>query len=513
MSGLRFTLPFVAALAALSYANSLPDGFVLDDRGAIVDNPVVTSGFSPARILATDFRGGDARAPRSSAYRPWVTASFALDWKLGGGRAFVFHGTNLILHMLASVALAAGLSTVMPGRAAAAAAALFAVHPLHTDAVTSLVGRADVLGALAAMGAWWLHRRPSRAATVAAPLVYAIGLLSKESAIAMLPLLAVAEWRVAEKIPARERALRWTGYVAATAAVLVARHHAVGIAGAPPTTLANGLAGASFAARTMTGLGLFGRGLELLIAPFNLLPDYGPAIVLPSLKPDFRTLFGFLSIGALAIFAARALRRKKFSGEAALWLLWPALLASNLIVALPGAFAERWWYWPSAGACALAGLAFDRACARAPKISKPLGALALAGLAALTFFRNRDWRSDETLFTSAVATDPRGAFSHYRLGLVREDQHRLDEALDCYQRASALAPDWGEAQGARATLLAMAGRADEAELAFRNMQRLGASPGARMNYVRFLARQGRVGEAQRELQALRAEGLAPEKGP
>jgi tetratricopeptide (TPR) repeat protein len=411
---------------------------------------------------------------------------------------------------LTSLALASGLWAVMPPRAAGAAAALFAVHPLHTDAVTSIVGRADVWAALACMIVWWLHRRPARAATAAAPLAFAIGLLSKESAIAVLPLLALSDWR-AREVSRPARALRWAGYAAAIAIVFFARRAVVGVAGAPPATAANALAGAPAGARLVSGLGLFGRGVELLIAPFNLLPDYGPAIVMPSWRPDARVALGVVALAALAIFAARAWRRRAFSVEAAAWLGWPALLACNLILVLPGAFAERWWYWPSAGACALGGLAFDRAATRAPRLARTTGALLLAGLATLTILRNRDWRSDEALFTEAVATDPRGAFAWYRLGLVREEQRRLDDALTAYQRACAITPEWGEAQGARATLLAMAGRADEADAAFRAMRQAGASTGARMNYVRFLAQQGRRDEAERELRALRADSA--EKGP
>jgi protein O-mannosyl-transferase len=516
----------IATLAGVTYANSAACGFVLDDGPAIGENPAVSGG---GRVFASDFRGG-ARGrggARTSAYRPWVTLTFAADWAVSGGRAWWFHCTNVLLHIACALALAAGLWRPLGGAAATAAGALFAVHPLHTDAVTSLVGRADVWAALAAMVAWWLHRRRGFTATALAPLVYGVGLLSKESGIVLLPLLALSDvlphgrdaaagtarpaaanaGAAAGLATRRERLLRWAGYAAVTAAVWIARAHVVGVTGAPPTTLANGLAGAPLLARFSTGLGLFGRGIELLIAPFELLPDYGPAIVTPRARPDLHTLLGALSMVALIWLALRLARaasslsaRRWILVEAVAWVVVPGVLASNLVVMLPGAFAERWWYLPSAGACALAGFALTRS---RPRVAFAACAALTALFAWRTVARNRDWRSDDTLFTAAVAADPRGAFAHYRLGMVREDQHRLAEALTEFEAASAIAPGWAEAHAARATLYAVAGRPREADVAFRAMRDVGgASPGARLNYVRFLMQQGRSADAQRELDAL-----------
>src|SRR5437762_2792653 len=82
----------------------------------------------------------------------------------------------------------AGLWTLASPRVALAAGALFALHPLHTEAVAGLVGRADVLATLLGALAWWLHRRRVPAATLLAPLCLGGALLAKESAVLILPL-------------------------------------------------------------------------------------------------------------------------------------------------------------------------------------------------------------------------------------------------------------------------------------------------------------------------------------
>src|SRR4051812_26349467 len=158
-------------LAAAAYGNAVGDGFVLDDAAAIAGNRAVTR--APATLWARDFWGGRRERPRTDAYRPLTSATFALDWRLGGGAPWPFHLTNLVLHGLRTALLVAGLWTLATPRVALMAGALFAVHPLHTEAVAGLVGRADVLATLLGALAWWLHRRRATMATLLAPLCLA----------------------------------------------------------------------------------------------------------------------------------------------------------------------------------------------------------------------------------------------------------------------------------------------------------------------------------------------------
>jgi len=131
------------AVAGLVYANALRNDFTMDDGIYILGNPQVTH---------SSMRGLFAPHGVSNVFRPVTFASFALNWRLGGARPFGFHLFNLILHVGASLLLCLLLEALLgaspAGKAVAFAAALvFAVHPLHTEAVSSVVGRAELLAA------------------------------------------------------------------------------------------------------------------------------------------------------------------------------------------------------------------------------------------------------------------------------------------------------------------------------------------------------------------------------
>src|SRR5207302_7983948 len=132
----------------------------------------------------------------SKVSRPLTFATFALSWRLGGARPFGFHLFNLILHMGASLLLCLLLEALLgaspAGKAVAFVAALvFAVHPLHTEAVSSVVGRAELLAAGFLFAAWILHLSDQQ---IPALICFILALLSKESAVIFLPLLLVGDY-------------------------------------------------------------------------------------------------------------------------------------------------------------------------------------------------------------------------------------------------------------------------------------------------------------------------------
>ena len=122
--------------------------------------------------------------------------------------------------------------------------------------------------------------------------------------------------------------------------------------------------------------------------------------------------------------------------------------------------------------------------------------LVVSGFLVVTVRRNRDWRSDEALFVSAVVTAPEGAFAQFQLGFILDRQERLDEALLHYRAAEQIEPQWSEPHAAAAVVLARLGHDSEAEAAFARMLAAGhVSQRARANYVHFLRSRGRAADA------------------
>src|SRR5258706_3311732 len=181
----RFYIGLLLAIVVFAYGNTLVNAFTMDDiRLYVSQNPQVTHPslkalFTPHKI--------------TNVFRPVTFSTFALDWKIGNGRPLAFHVVNLVLHaavtLLFYLLLQTALQSLPHGKSVAfAAALLFAVHPIHTEAVASIVGRAELLAAGFLIGAWLLHLHDRE---IAASVCLLLARLSKESAVAFFPLTLI----------------------------------------------------------------------------------------------------------------------------------------------------------------------------------------------------------------------------------------------------------------------------------------------------------------------------------
>jgi hypothetical protein len=194
------------------FAPALPGSWIFDDHPLIPNNPYVHSWHDWPRWFVTDFWNVDEEVKRFGArimyWRPAISASYALDWQLGGGQPLMFHITNLVLQgatsVLAFFTLRRWLGSSLP---ALAAAALFVVHPTKAESVAWIAGRTDIVCMLAVLVATaGIARRLSGrhggiAMEVAGTL---LAYLSKEQAI-VLPCFAAVEAWVAADRPSLDR--------------------------------------------------------------------------------------------------------------------------------------------------------------------------------------------------------------------------------------------------------------------------------------------------------------------
>ncbi|MFM7142386.1 MAG: hypothetical protein ACKO2K_10795, partial [Alphaproteobacteria bacterium] len=219
----------LAAVVALAYGRAPGGAFVFDDHALVEENPLVRE--SPARVGTLFGRDGEAAG---WAYRPVRVLSYRVDHLLAGGLdPRVFHLSNVLWHLATTIALFfLARATIGSDPAALVAAALFAAHPLGSEAVAYVSGRRDLVCAffgLLALGAWW--RRISRPGSGIPALVLAasLGLLAlgaKETAL-VLPVLAwlmtfLAPPGVPARLPRRAggaAALLAAGALLATAAL------------------------------------------------------------------------------------------------------------------------------------------------------------------------------------------------------------------------------------------------------------------------------------------------------
>jgi hypothetical protein len=419
----------VAACAVVFHLGALWNGFAVDDIPIIVHNPLIASLSGMWRAFAAPYWPPDLGG---HMYRPLVIAGFALD-RLLGSTAW-FHAVNLAWHAAASVALAALARRWSDGTGALVAGLLFAVHPVHVEAVANVVGRAELMAALFAIVAVYAALVHQHVAWSAAAL--ALGLLSKENA-AVAPALIVWGWVLGLARPDRRRitwfVASWVIVGGAYAAVRAAVRHPF----AEYQSIAPMFVGESGLTVRLTAVRAFTDVLRLLIFPLTLRVDYSPEERTVVTTPlDWRFAAGLLCavawVGALVIAWKRGRKVEAFGLG---WTAIALLPVANLLYAAGFYLAERTLYLPSAGLV----LAVAASLARLPRERFRAVAATLVVLGGVrSALRVPVWRDDVHVTRSILHDSPQSYVGHKRMIGLFLDRRQPALALDAARLAARL---------------------------------------------------------------------------
>ena len=400
-----------------------------------------------------------------------------------------------------------------------AAGALFAVHPVHTEAVSGIVGRAEILAFLFVLGAMGLviidrqpgdRRQPGhprqpgarRGLPVAVFGLVVLALLSKESAVFALPLFLLYDASVAGRLRART----YLPLVAAVVAYAIMRHAALGglgLTGREIGVLDNPAAHATFGTRVLAAPMLFAKYLQLLFAPYRLSADYSfNQIPLPSSILDGRVLAGLALLVAAGAGTALAWRfGRRLVAFAIGAVVLPVLGLVHVLFPLGTLLAERLIYLPSFGACFLVGLGLESLRKRWPRAAHLLlVAVVVVGLGR-TVARNRDWMDNETLFRRTTEASPASARSHFLLGTALVEKGDYREGAAAFRRGLEIAPGHSGGLVSLGQALESAGEPGEAEAALREaVAHAPSMPSVHEALGLLLYKRGRLEEASSVLE-------------
>ncbi|XP_053599807.1 protein O-mannosyl-transferase TMTC1-like [Plodia interpunctella] len=475
----------VACVGALTYANSLNGEFVHDDIPAIVSNRDVNSGNPVVQVFKNDFWGTPMSDPGShKSYRPLTTLSFRLNYALFGFSPWWWHACNVALHAACCVLVArtGALVARLQRPFAALAALLFAVHPIHTEAVAGVVGRADVLACVFFLCSLLLyHGSTGRHRVWASILLAALSMLAKETGLTVLLFNIAFDlyrcWsplsRISSAIKCRWRGDSMWGRVArvlAALAVLVSVRLAL-LQGSLPSFSPQDNPPAfhsSFIVRLMTFCYLAAFNWWLLLCPWWLSHDWQMgSIPLVTGAWDPRNLLTCAAIFTLVTLSYRCLidlelQRHSPVVVGLMLLVIPYLPASNLLVTVGFVVAERVLYIPSVGSVILTAYGVELLWRRAN--SRWVLFLAAASLVASgvarTHLRNRDWRTRETLLRADLAVLPHNAKLHYNFANFLKDVEQQESAVKHYKEALKLWPSYASAHNNLGTLVTGWSRAE-----------------------------------------------------
>lgn len=511
------TLMLLLGLAVTPYLNALHNELVYDDHAVVTENRLVRS-LHPRLMLQPSLDGYTVEW-----YRPLTMYSFALNYRLGRLNPLGYHVANILLHAT-NVWLLYGIALrVLRGRCAAlAAAGLFAVHAIHVEAVTPVSGRADLLATVFVLITWRLALstdRPAACGRVAAIAAAALaGLLAKESAIVVWPLLVLGDfaglgWAEAQERKPLERLASRARVHAALAVALgvyLGLRFAVtgGFVAASDVafrTIENPLATVGLGVRLVTAGWVFLKYCGLLLAPVALSADYSyNQIPVVDSWHDLRLLAVVAATAGLACGIAALWRRDRLIAASLLLFILLWLPISNMVLVIGTIMGERLMYLPSVGFTLLVGALVARMNRDNRRLGVMLTALAAAVAAThvgLAFERNRDWRSQETLYRDTVEQSPHSAKAHFNYGIVLQGHNRPDAAAEHYRAALRIAPYYPEAHNALGTVLLARQDLRAAEECFRAAVQ--ADPRlakAWTNFGTVLFRSGRDKEARQALE-------------
>lgn len=449
----------LCTLVLVAYSNTLGNGFVWDDNQQIVMNPDLRPEAPWTNLFSSDVWAHTHRdqPTRSNYYRPLQMVSYRMVSKLFGLDPWHLHLLNVVLAVAAALA-AFTVYLKLTARLAFAfvAAALFAVHPVHSEAVDWISELPEVGCAAFVLLAFRLflsiYSRESGVTSTAdslkrgrlwclSLLMFALALLWKETAIGF-PAIVTAYVLCVEtgsfgarlRSSARFSVPFWcvlVGYLALRFRILGFLAMRQRIWELTPIQVG------------LSVLHLMTLYWWKLIAPVHLNAYYvfSPVRSILDTRAISDIFFALLACAATWY----ALRRAPLAAFAALWVFIMLLPVMNIYALGRNVFAERYLYLPSFGFCLLAVIIAGAVIKRLPeRVAKATSALLVVAVllwfSSQTIARNRDWHDDATLFRRTLASSANAPFVHFMVASAdSEDPTRAQSAEGHYLRAIELA--------------------------------------------------------------------------
>lgn len=450
----------VAVIAFLIYSNSLVNGLALDDHSVILDNRI---SYENALSLFT-MVDAVADAQKLPFYRPLTNLTFLYDGRLHGYNPLYIRLFNILVHSANTLLVYRLCRTLFNEKTLPSllATLLFAVHPIHTEAVNfNAGGRITIMACFFSLAAYQTHREcilhNKKSLSLLGALLFLSGLFSKEVALMILPFILALEitpFRSTVSGTRLQSITRLIPYFSATAIYLIMRWSTLsklGIqAGIIPGIGTNILEAmyvtTDFSTRMLNNIYIIPSYLWTAIAPIALANRY-------MVPEDLNILALPLFISWIFILSGLTWILTKGRSTASLfgiaWIIFFWLPVSG-IVFVPGAQqADRFIYIPAIGLwIILSDQTFKIFPIENKKIRCRVMAvitLILVTLSALTVRRNMDWKSNLTLYSRFVEQYPDNV--HARVGLGKAyynkgKDHNADHAEREFEKVITMDPNF-----------------------------------------------------------------------
>ena len=424
-------LILLIAIPLVVFARSAFFGFVMhDDDKMITENTVIKEGFNPAVAFKTDAWFMDARI---ELYRPWQSITYMVDYAIGKENPMVYHIHNLMVFLAGVMLLFVLLQYYFKPILAWAGALLYSVNLLTPHAAGWIAARGDLYLMLFGTGFLVLLMRylktNSKPSLWLAVPVFFMALLSKESAVALLPIALVMIYAEKKRMPSGIE-WAWVGINA----ICLAGYFAMR---SPAIADAGNLSAAAF----FSNLRSLPEEYFKMIIPlgFSVMPGYS----------IIWTLGGLLLCGILGFFVTKYKPDSRIILiGAAIWLvsLLPSMAYEPSFAGVAYDYLDHRAWFPFIGLWIIILGVVDKANFTSNRNAVAAFGVILALWAGISAWRVGTYDNWESYYTNAIITNPGSGLANLNYGSLLRDKGSWEEALPYIEKGVALSPDYTDAR-------------------------------------------------------------------
>ncbi|MCK4245057.1 MAG: DUF3808 domain-containing protein [Candidatus Omnitrophica bacterium] len=435
--GNRVIVILLILCGIIAYVNTFGNQFIWDDTCLIVSNPIIKNWRWFPRIFLEDLY---YRSSTSQFYRPFQTLSYLIDYSFWKLNPFGYHLTNMLFHIANSILLYFLTVILTKNRVVSLLTSLFfLLHPVQTQAVTYISGRADLLLLFFFLSSFILllfyFSKKKRLCYLLSILSFVFALLSKELAL-IIPFFLLfyaylfQKRRLFSLIPYFFIALIYIGL----RSFWLAPYSSQEMVPCP------------FFVRLLTLPKIILSYLTLLIFPYHLHMERNVKLCRSLLGPSFLLPCFFLILVILGMVKlykrakmAPDLRLAFFGISSFFLLLFPNL---NIIIPLNAVMAEHWLYLPSIGLFLGVSISLNRL-SKLGTLRKPIIlflVLVFSLYSTRVISRNRDWKDEIKFYKSTLHYVPFSSRVHCQLGLAYKKKGENKKAFEEYWKAIRINP-------------------------------------------------------------------------
>ena len=419
-------MALIIVLGFIVYGNSLNGKFIWDDEALVENNIYIRNWSNIEKIFTKDIGAGAGE--EFGFYRPLQMLTYMVDYSFWNLNVKGYHLTNVLLHILSALAIFWLINLFYDDWLCSLLTSLFfVVHPIHTEAVTYISGRADSLAALFILLSFifyikYLHTKKVFF-YILVFLSYTLALLSRENSLILPLVLLLYHYSFKQRL----RAKQFVPILTLALIYIIVRFTLLSFLSSDitySTTLFQRLPGFFVA---ITGY------LRLMILPFNLHMEYGKKLF--NLTHP-QAILGILILISLFIYIVGQRKTKGLIFFSLSWFLITLLPSSNLYP-INAYMAEHWLYLPSIGFFLILAksLSFLHKNKRFKILGIAITLFLLIFYSCLTIKQNDYWQEPITFYKKTLKYAPDSSKTYNNLGVIYDDIGKKKEAIASYKKA------------------------------------------------------------------------------